>query len=82
MILFDRQKMYVIQRTVEVDANANHFLEQKNMLAIAITKVSELNISLFWAVAMTSNSQCLLLFEAQFKDNTIHSVAVPTVSNV
>ena len=53
MILFDRQKMHVIQRTVEVDAHVNHFLEQKNMLAFAIMKVSELIMPLFWAVAIT-----------------------------
>ena len=36
VILFDRQKMLVIQRTVAVDANVNRFLEQKNMPVIAI----------------------------------------------
>ena len=36
MILFDRRKMHVIQRTVAVDANVIHFLGQKNMLVIAI----------------------------------------------
>ena len=36
VILFDRQKMLVIQGTVAVDANVNRFLEQKNMPVIAI----------------------------------------------
>ena len=52
MILLDRQKIYVIQSTVEVDANVIHFLEKKNMLVIVITKVSGLKMSIFWAVAI------------------------------
>ena len=35
MTLFHRQKMHVIQRTVAVDANVNHFLGQRNMHVIA-----------------------------------------------
>ena len=46
----------MIQRTVEVDANVIHFLEQKNMLAIAITKVSGLKMSIVWTVGLTSSS--------------------------